>query len=368
MGTLTVNPSMSSDRSFFTALIVVCAFAMAEISAVGYHFVAPARPRGTHTQVGVTAMRTPPATAPATSPATLAPAAVAPAASVAAVSATDQVVNEAVALRDRGDTANALVRLQSAAEQDPKNARVLEELAKTYEAVQNMDLANETWRKIRDLGPSAGASFGLADQRLKTGVPAPSSATSNDAGLPGPARLDIASATGSGGTATADGSILEISELNVAETQDADADTNLTLRVGIRKRTKTVIDHTKVKIQVFFYDTVDDKDIKLTDADVTYEWLTPNHDWADTNAEVLSVNYVRPKSKVLGSEAALSAAAASVNPGKKTKPNKTGAPDSGQRKYLGYIVRVYYQDQLQAVRAEPTRLLKLYPPPSTASP
>ena len=42
--------------------------------------------------------------------------------------------------------------------------------------------------------------------------------------------------------------------------------------------------------------------------------------------------------------------------------------ESGPRQYLGYIVRVYYEDQLQAVRAEPTRLLNLFPPPFTAPP
>ena len=42
--------------------------------------------------------------------------------------------------------------------------------------------------------------------------------------------------------------------------------------------------------------------------------------------------------------------------------------ESGPRQYLGYIVRVYYKDQLQAVRAEPTRLLNLFPPPFTAPP
>ena len=68
-------------------------------------------------------------------------------------------------------------------------------------------------------------------------------------------------------------------------------------------------------------------------------------------------------------EAALAAAAASVNPGKKSRTSKPGSSaESGQRKYLGYIVRVYYHDQLQAVRAEPSRLLKLYPPSPTASP
>jgi hypothetical protein len=41
-------------------------------------------------------------------------------------------------------------------------------------------------------------------------------------------------------------------------------------------------------------------------------------------------------------------------------------PEAGARKYLGYIVRVYYTDQLQDKRAEPTRLLTLFPAPNTA--
>jgi hypothetical protein len=115
---------------------------------------------------------------------------------------------------------------------------------------------------------------------------------------------------------------------------------------------------------------VDDKDIKLTDADVNYEWLTPNHDWVQTNPEVLAVTYVRPKNRVLSQEAALSAAAAAVNPNKKGKPARTTGADSSdtsRRRYLGYIVRIYYNDKLQAVRAEPNKLLTLFPPPSTTS-
>ena len=43
-------------------------------------------------------------------------------------------------------------------------------------------------------------------------------------------------------------------------------------------------------------------------------------------------------------------------------------PDASSRKYLGYIVRVYYNDQLQDKRAEPTKLLTLFPAPNTAPP
>jgi tetratricopeptide (TPR) repeat protein len=359
MRIVTLSSPLSSDRSFRIALGFVAAFAAAEIFAAGYYYLG--RTRITTASVApkvatVKSVATPAPLTPAPLPRTIT--------TPPPLSLSEQVLVDAVGLRDRGDTANALARLQEASEKDPSNAKILEELAKTYEAMQNLDRSNEIWRKIQELGPAAGASFQLADQRLKIGLPTPAVSA---AGLPGPANLDPANARPESAE-TSDGSNLGITEAAVTESPDPEADTNLMLRLGIKKRTKTVVDHTKVKIQVFFYDTVDDKDIKLTDADVTYEWLTPNHDWAQSEPEVLAVNYLRPKSKVLSSEAALSAAAASVNPGKKARSSKPSGAESGQRKYLGYIVRVYYQDKLEAVRAEPARLLKLYPPSSTASP
>jgi len=50
-----------------------------------------------------------------------------------------------------------------------------------------------------------------------------------------------------------------------------------------------------------------------------------------------------------------------VRPGQRGRGSK-GSADIGQRKYLGYIVRVYYGDDLQAVQAEPARLLQQFPP------
>ena len=63
--------------------------------------------------------------------------------------------------------------------------------------------------------------------------------------------------------------------------------------------------------------------------------------------------------------------AIAITPGGKKKSSKKEPAaelpgESGHRKYLGYIVRIYYLDQLQAVRAEPTKLLNLFPPPFTA--
>ena len=89
------------------------------------------------------------------------------------------------------------------------------------------------------------------------------------------------------------------------------------------------IDYTKVKIQVFFYDTADNNQrVVLTDAEVNYEWLTPNHNWQDSNPEILAVTYLRPKKDALTSDAALTAAASEVTPpipGKRSRATKQAA-------------------------------------------
>ena len=271
------------------------------------------------------------------------------------------------------DTTSALARLQSASERDPKNAEVLAEIASIYELTQHFDRSAETWRRVYELGASAGPLYDLADMKLKNGVPtstsaaAPPTGSALDAGKPATVAEVTGVRTSTEGIPA--GSMLGVTEVTASETPDPDSETNLMLRIAVRKKPNAVIDHTKVKIQVFFYDTVGDNDIKLTDADVSYEWLTPNHDWADSNSETLAVTYIRQKSKAKTAEADLAAAAAQINPARKGKPVKTSPPpEAGTRKYLGYIVRVYYNDQLQDKRAEPTKLLNLFPAPNTAPP
>jgi tetratricopeptide (TPR) repeat protein len=380
MRTLTFS-SPRGDHTFKIGLGLVGLFAALELTLLSYHFVGRSRAGrsvaapASVTQPAAEARPTAAATAPAVAmiPApTVAPApteaAAAPAASVAppaTAPAEDPLVKEAVEWNSRGDTAIALNRLQKAVENNPKNAQAYAEMAKIYDSTSNFDRANEMWRKVHDLGPTAGAAYELADARLKRGAVATPAPQTAEAAPPQPAAAAPSS------DAIPDGSTFGISEITTSETPDPDSDTNLLLKIGVRKRPGAVIDHTKVKIQVFFYDTVDDRDIKLTDAEVNYEWLTPDHDWASAKPEVLAVTYVRPKNKARSQDSALSEAAAAVNPNKKgrvAKPAPPSGDDSSRRKYLGYIVRIYYNDKLQAVRADPTKLLNLFPPPSTTSP
>ena len=378
-----ISPTPPPDKMFRIAIWLVMAFAAAELAGLGVFYTKkwradyvaahpkPAAPAVTPApSAPAVAEKTEPA--PATTTGTTTTAQTTP--SSAALSIAEKLLKEATELRDKGDTTNALARLQDAAQRDPKNANVLAEMAMIYESIQLYDRSNETWKKIMEIGPSAGPLYELADMKMKTGVtpPAPTTTTTTTTGpgLAGTSPLD-AGTTRNDAEGIPDGSSFGITEVAATDTPDAEAETNMKLKISVKARPNAPIDHTKVKIQVFFYDTVDNKEVVLTDADVSYEWLTPHHDWKETNPEILAVTYLRSKNKT-SSEADLAAAAASVTPpgnSKKKTPAKkdTATPgEAGHRKYLGYIVRIYYSEQLQAVRADPTKLLNLFPPPLTA--
>jgi serine/threonine protein kinase len=254
-----------------------------------------------------------------------------------------RLLKEATELREKGDTSAALERLQKAVKSDPKNANALAQMAMIYESIQLFERANETWHKIQEIGPSAaGALYELADMKLKNGATAPTTSPTGTGLTNSPLDPNTAHNDADG---IPDGSTFGITEVTATDTSEADSE-KMKLKIAVKSRPNTPVDNTKVRIQVFFYDTLDGKEGVLTDADVSYEWLTPRHDWKDTNPEILAVTYLRPKKK-----------------------NSADLPGTGShRKYLGYIVRVYYNDQLQGVRAEPTRLLNLFPPPFTYTP
>ena len=358
------------DPSFNVGLGLVVILAVAEIFAASSYYLGRIRAARTPAQAVTTSVArpmAPPVSTPAVANATaMAPPATQTAPSPDVVAQTpppslvDQLLREGTELRDRGDTTNALARFEEALDSEPSNVTVLEEIAKTYDSMQVYDKSNEVWRKLHDMGPSAGEAYELADQRLKLGVPTPATTDASVAN----ASLDAASHRDVAGNP--EGSVMGITEVKAAETSDPDAETNLALQIGIKKQPGATIDHSKVKILVEFYDTVGDKDVKLTDADVNYEWLTPKHDWADANPEILSVSYLRPKTGVGSPESSLSEAAATVRPGQKSRGTK-GSATVGKRKYLGYRIRIYYNDKLQAVQAEPSRLLQLFPAAENSS-
>jgi serine/threonine-protein kinase len=128
-------------------------------------------------------------------------------------------------------------------------------------------------------------------------------------------------------------SILAITETTLSEIKDSNAKTHLSLKIGVKPRPGTPNGHV-VRIIVSFYDLTKDNKMKPTDARVGYDWLTPANDWADATAKFLVATYVRPKRQ---------------------------RPSTDERRYGGFVVRVYFDGQLQDSRAIPPDLLTLFP-------
>jgi TolB-like protein/predicted Ser/Thr protein kinase len=126
--------------------------------------------------------------------------------------------------------------------------------------------------------------------------------------------------------------ILKITETTLSKTSDSKAQDHFSLKVGVKPRRGTPDGHA-VKIIVSFYDVTKDNKMMPTNAQVSYRWLSSAAGWAEAVPRFLEATYVRPK----------------IN-----------APLSDGRRYGGYIVRVYFDGQLQDSRATPPELLTLF--------
>ena len=126
--------------------------------------------------------------------------------------------------------------------------------------------------------------------------------------------------------------ILAITETTLSETIDPNAQSHLTLKVGVKPRPGTQNGHV-VRIKVDFYDLTKDNRLTLTNAKVSYDWLSSGRDWTDPTPKFLAATYVRPKSKL---------------------------PPPDKRRFGGFVVCVYFDGQLQDSRASPPELLTIH--------
>ena len=244
-----------------------------------------------------------------------------------------ELVDQARALRERGDTSTALTRLREAQTISPNQALIISELAITYEKMGLTDKAMEQWRRIYEMGESAGIYFSAADAKLKA-VEAQAQASS--------APMTAAAAgTPKEADGIQPGSQLGLGEISLEEQADPQASKKFSLKIPIKARPNSKIDVADVVIQVFFYDMLDEKDVVQTNATVNYRWSTTPPTWQEDDIEILNVEYLQ------------------------SQPDARARKAAEQRKYFGYVVRVYYKKELQDMRAEPVKLLKQYPPPLT---
>ncbi|MDQ3625448.1 MAG: hypothetical protein M3463_23735 [Verrucomicrobiota bacterium] len=241
-----------------------------------------------------------------------------------------ELIEQGKILRERGDMGNALIKLREAQTFEPRNPLAIAEIAVTYEKMGLVDKANEQWKRIYDMGEGASIYYLAAQGRLKASQEQAMRAAQRAQQAAGELAEDTAGAFRSQ-------AVLALGEIMTEEAPGSGESQHLVLRVPLLARPQVPIDVKDVVIQVLFYDTLDGKRDVKTNENVTYRWSSAPVDWANGASEVLVVEY------------------------RQQPPDPKARKEN--RKYAGYIVRVYYKDELQADRAAPPRLGQQFPAP-----
>lgn len=147
--------------------------------------------------------------------------------------------------------------------------------------------------------------------------------------------------------APAKDAFIAITEIGSTETRGRNGQKNVEVKIGVAPRPN--IPKGEVEIRVSFFDLTEANEMRPTEAEVNYQWLTPVRDWKDPTPKYLVATY-----------------------------EGAGSPRKSAEKirYGGFVVRVYFDGQLQAERSEPKGLVaalrnEAKPPasaPSVASP
>jgi len=252
----------------------------------------------------------------------------------------EELILQGKQLRERGDMSTAITKFREAVALDAKSPIPLSELATTYDKMGLADKAAENWRKVYEMGPAADVYYQVAEAKLKVSQTNAlrTAEKTTAAAAPQTPEVPVDNSTAIDGIAA--GSTLGLLQVTAEDQRDDNSAKRFILHIPIKARPKAHVEVRDLVIHVLFYDIVDGQNVVQTSANVNSRWATPPADWADSDTEELAVEYQLPKPEAR-------------------------APKRESRKYFGYIVRIYYKQQLQASTAEPERLAQQYPPPPT---
>lgn len=241
-----------------------------------------------------------------------------------------ELVEQAKLLRNKGDTAGALVKLREAAGIEAGNPLPIAETAYTYEKMSLPDKAAVEWKRILQMGEKAGLYYSAAKSKLDIAMGAARAVAAGTSSVP------VANDLG-GGVVFPEGRFMALGGVRLTDSAAAGAGKRFTLTIPIYAKDGAVTNPRKdVVTHVRFYDMIHNKEIVPTTANVSYRFSSPPADWSEGGLENLEVDY---------------------------ELSQTGRDDPAgeNRRYHGYIVRVFYKGTLQASFAEPANLAQKFP-------
>lgn len=121
---------------------------------------------------------------------------------------------------------------------------------------------------------------------------------------------------------------IAITEIGSTETRGRNSQKNVEVKIGVAPVPN--IPTGEVEIRVSFFDLTEANEMRPTEAEVNYEWLTPVRDWKDPTPKYLIATYEGAGARRKSAE---------------------------KIRYGGFVVRVYFDGKLQAERSEPKGLV-----------
>ncbi|MCX6972018.1 MAG: hypothetical protein NTV93_17960 [Verrucomicrobia bacterium] len=239
-----------------------------------------------------------------------------------------------------GDFETALKGINEAADLLPDDPGILLRRARLLESMQQPSDAAADYARVAAL---PGLSPELRAQAERKLTQLGGSVSGNPAATPSSSQTVDDAPSRSGADVREDTGLQPGSSLGIvdARLRDGTPGTKV-LRVAIKARPGTTVDTRQMKLHVFFYEKDDAGEVQLTESKVVSQWISPPVNWADNEPELLDVTYILPDSTLPGS------AASNGSPG---------------RTFVGYIVGIYYNSELQDTRADPGNLAKKFPLP-----
>jgi hypothetical protein len=219
-----------------------------------------------------------------------------------------------------GDYDAGMAKIQEADKLLPGDPGVMLRIGRLYEKKGDMPAAAESYKKVLKL-PELSTDLRAQTQR-KIGMLGLTESTPIPTVVASEAGVDMRDEFG----------LQPGASLGIIETRLSDADKGKkNLRISIKSRANQSIDPRQMAVHVFFYERDQTGQIQLTNSEVFTEWISPPVDWSNNEPELLNAVYT--------------------------------APTKSEFTYAGYVVGIYYKNDLQDTRADPGALAVDHPLP-----
>ena len=219
-----------------------------------------------------------------------------------------------------GDYDAGMAKIQEADRLLPGDPGVMLRIGRLYEKKGDMPAAAESYKKVLEL-PGLSTDLRAQTQR-KIGM----------LSLPESTPIPTVIASEAGSDMRDEFGLQPGASLGIIETRLSDAPKEAkNLRISIKARSNQSIDPRQIAVHVFFYERDQIGQIQLTNSEVLTEWISPPVDWSNNEPELLNAVYI-PSAK-------------------------------SEFTYAGYVVGIYYKNDLQDTRADPGALAVDHPLP-----